>query len=380
MQSPEGGYYSSLDADSEGEEGRFYVWRPEQVKELLDGDEYPVFSRHYGLDRQPNFEGDWHLHTFVGIPDLCRELGISPELAQRRLDGARSKLFEARQGRIPPGRDEKILTSWNALMIKGMARAGRLLQEPTYLDSAFEALDFLRSRLWQNGRLLATWKDGTANLPAYLDDYAFLIEALLEALQARWRRRDLDFCIAVADVMLKHFEDPRLGGFYFTADDHEALIYRPKSLGDDSIPSGNGVAGFVLARLGHLLGETRYLDAAERVLKAAWNSMGQLPYAHCGLLHSLEEHLQPTETLVLRGNADEIGEWQRRAVGYYAPNRLCVAIPGSEQGLPGMLSERPAGGEAVGYLCSGPSCQAPIYDYATLDRELRRGEPVPPPP
>ena len=380
MQSPEGGYYSSLDADSEGEEGKFYVWRPQQVEELLDGDEYAVFSRHFGLDRQANFEDHWHFHTFVDIPELCGELGISPEQAKARLDRARRKLFEARQGRIPPGRDEKILTSWNALMIKGMARAGRLLKKPAYLDSSFKALDFVRSSLWQNGRLLATWKDGTASLAAYLDDYAFLIEALLETLQARWRRRDLDFCLELAEVMLRHFEDQRLGGFYFTADDHEDLIYRPKSLGDDSIPSGNGVAAFALARLGHLLGETRYLDAAEKVLKAAWSNVRQLPYAHCGLLHALEEHLQPTETLVVRGNAEEIEKWQGRAAECYAPNRHCIGIPASEQGLPGLLNERASGAEAVGYLCSGSSCRAPIRDYATLDRELRRSEPLRPPP
>jgi uncharacterized protein YyaL (SSP411 family) len=333
MQFPEGGYYSSLDADSEGEEGKFYVWTPHQVEELLDEEEYAIFSRHYGLDKQANFEGHWHLHTFVAIPDLCGELGISPEQAKRRLDRARRKLFEARQDRIPPERDEKILTSWNALMIKGMARAGRLLQKPSYLDSAFKALDFLRSSLWRNGRLLTTWKGGTANLPAYLDDYAFLIDALLELLQARWRRRDLDFCIELAEAMLKHFEDPQLGGFYFTADDHEALIHRPKSL---------------------------------------------VPYAHCGLLLSLEEHLLPAETLVVRGKAAEIEKWQGRATGHYAPNRLCVAIPASEQQLPGLLNERVPKGDVIGYLCSGSSCRAPIEDYATLDQELRHNEPVPP--
>ena len=224
MQSPAGGYYSSLDADSEGGEGRFYVWTPQQVQALLDGDEYALFSRRYGLDRQANFEGRWHLHTFVGVPDLCDELGISPEQAGRRLDGARSKLFEARQSRTPPGRDEKVLTSWNALMIKGMARAGRGLRQPVYLDSAFKALDFLRSALWQNGRLLATWKDGNANLPAYLDDYAFLMDALLELLQARWRRQDLDFCVELAEAMLLHFEDPQLGG---------VLFYRRRSRSSD---------------------------------------------------------------------------------------------------------------------------------------------------
>ena len=378
MQAPEGGYYSSLDADSEGEEGKFYVWTPDQVEELLDEDEYAIFSRHYGLDKQANFEGQWHLHTFVATPDLCGELGISPEQAKRRLDRARRKLFEARQDRIPPGRDEKILTSWNALMIKGMARAGRLLREPSYLDSAFKALDFLRSSLWRNGRLLATWKGGTATLPAYLDDYAFLIDALLELLQARWRRRDLDFCIELAEVMLKHFEDPQLGGFYFTADDHEALIHRPKSLGDDSVPSGNGIAAFALTRLGHLLGETRYLDATEKLLKMASHNIRQLPYAHCGLLLSLEEHLLPAETLVVRGNAAEIEKWQGRATGHYAPNRLCVAIPASEQQLPGLLNERVPKGDVIGYLCSGSSCRAPIEDYATLDQELKHNEPVPP--
>ena len=186
MQAPEGGYYSTLDADSEGEEGRFYVWTPAEVRDLLGAD-YDLFARRYGLDREPNFEGHHHLHVFATAADLARESSTSEADVLRRLDAARATLLAARARRVRPGRDEKILTAWNGLMIRGMAIAARHLGRPEYALSAERALDFIRATLWRDGRLLATCKDGRAHLNAYLDDYVFLIDAILELLQVRWR-------------------------------------------------------------------------------------------------------------------------------------------------------------------------------------------------
>ena len=370
MQSDEGGYYSSLDADSEGEEGRFYVWTPDQVKPLLTSEEYQVFSRHYGLDKQANFEGHWHLHVYETLEDTAKHVGVKADEANELLALACQKLFRVREERVRPGRDDKVLTAWNGLMIKGMAAAGRRLQRDDLIRSAESALQFIRDKLWQSGRLLATYKDGKAHLNAYLDDYVFLADAVLELLQARWNKQDIEFVIQLADVALDAFEDKTNGGFYFTSNDHETLIQRPKPLMDESLPSGNGVAANVLLRLGHLLGETRYLDAAERTLKAAWDSMQRTPYAHNTLLDALEDYLYPPQIIVLRGKDEPLAQWRQRATRDYAPRRMVVAISDAERELPGLLEQRLPQGEVVAYVCEGHQCLAPVTDYNEFDRIL----------
>jgi len=373
MQSPEGGYYSSLDADSEGKEGKFYVWRPEQVKSLLEADEYRVVSRRFGLDREPNFEGHWHhLHVFAGEVRLSGETGLDVDQVAHLLGSARQKLAAARRLRVPPGRDEKILTSWNGLMIKGMAIAGQVLGQAAWVRSAERALDYIRGNLWREGRLLATARDGRAHLSAYLDDYAFLIDGILALLQARWREGDLNFALELAQVLLDAFEDKEAGGFYFTAEDHEKLIQRPKPMADEAIPAGNGVAAHALGRLGHLLGEQRYLDAAQRTITAGWPALMQLPHAHNTLLTAVEEHLYPPQTIVLRGEPEALRAWHARCTRGYAPRRLTLAIPSTAAALPGLLSERAPRGEVVAYRCEGFQCGAPITEVEALEAELAR--------
>ncbi|MFZ2525627.1 MAG: thioredoxin domain-containing protein, partial [Candidatus Ferrigenium altingense] len=242
MQSPQGGFYSSLDADSEHEEGKFYVWTPEQIASLLSAEEYAVAAIRYGLNQYPNFENrQWNLLVAQPLDAIAQARHLPLEQAEQLLASAQQKLFTARAGRVHPGRDEKILVSWNALMIKGMAHAGRMLDEPAWIVSAQRAADFIRTTMWRNGRLLATCKDGKAHLNAYLDDYAFLLDALLELLQAEFRPADLEFARALADVLLEQFEDTQEGGFFFTSHDHEKLIHRPKPGHDNATPSGNGI-------------------------------------------------------------------------------------------------------------------------------------------
>ena len=375
MQSAEGGYYSSLDADSEGEEGKFYRWTREEVKELLDDTEYRLFARRYGLDSTPNFEHYWYPHVFHDWEELADEFDMDIPHMQATLEQARARLFAAREQRVPPGRDDKILTSWNSLMIKGMAAAGRHLQRADLVDSAYRALDFIRGTLWKNERLLATYKDGKAHLNAYLDDYVFLIDAILELQQARWRDGDLSFAIQLAEIVLAQFEDKQQGGFFFTADDHEQLIDRPKPLGDESTPAGNGVAAQVLLRLGHVLGEHRYIDAAERTLRAAWNSIEQLPYAHDALLLALEETLYPPQIIILRGQGQVLQDWHKRCVTPYAPRRYTLAIPAEAGDLPGLLAERkPATQDIWAYICSGTQCLAPTDSFSGLQEQLATTE------
>ena len=374
MQSPEGGYYSTLDADSEGHEGKFYVWTRDEIRSLLTAAEWEVIAIRYELDGQPNFEGQFHLHAYTDSAAIAGKLNCSEADVIERLESARTKLFTARAPRIRPGRDEKILTSWNGLMIKAMARAGRVFDRADFTVSAEQALDFIQRELFKNGRLLATAKDGKAHLNAYLDDYVFMIEAGLELLQTRWRGSDLDFIRALTEVVLTHFEDRERGAFYFTADDHEPLLQRPKPTADEATPSGNGVAALVLLRLGHLLGETRYLDAAEHILRALQTDIAQHPSAHASLLMAIEEFLDPTQIVVLRGESGPLEAWRRRCGQHYAPWRLTVGIPNGAEALPGMLAARASKGPTTAYVCTGHACQAPATALRELNTVLSANE------
>jgi uncharacterized protein YyaL (SSP411 family) len=374
MQSPEGGYYSSLDADSEHEEGKFYVWTPDQVRALLTADEYAVAAPHYGLDRPSNFEGrHWHLHVAQDLETVSASLGQPPGACERLLAAARGKLFAAREQRIRPGRDEKILSSWNALMIGGMAHAARVFGRADWLASARRALDFIRTRMWQEGRLLATYKDGRAHLNAYLDDHAFLLQALLEVMQADFRSEDLAFAQQLAEALLDRFEDRVAGGFFFTSHDHEQLIQRPKTGHDNATPSGNGVAAFALQRLGHLLGETRYLEATERTLQLYCPQAARNPGGFATLLMALEEQLAPPAIAILRGPEAEVRDWQRRLAGLFLPHTLALGLPGELPGLHPAL-EKPYRQPVNAWVCSGVRCLEPMTDYAELERVCKTEE------
>jgi uncharacterized protein len=371
MQALEGGFYSSYDADSEGHEGKFYVWDRDAVRQVLTQEEYAAFAPYFGLDRPANFEGHWHLHVFKSTEDVATSLGKAVAAIEALLDSGRRKLFALRNTRVWPGRDAKILTSWNALMIGGLAIAARTLDRPELAAAATRALDFIRGTLWRDGRLLATYKDGRAHLNAYLDDYVYLADAVLELQQVRFRSDELVFARELLDVVLEHFTDPD-GGFFFTSDDHETLIHRSKSFGDDATPAGNGIAAFVLQRLGHLLGESRYLAAAEKTLRTAWPVLEKYPQAHMSLLIALEELLNPPETIILRGEATAIEAWRRDLARLYAPRRLVLAVPGDARDLPPALEEKPTRGDAVAYVCRGSVCSAPLESFSELAAHLRQ--------
>jgi uncharacterized protein len=375
MRAADGGFYGSLDADSEGHEGRFYVWSQYEVKALLTPPEYAAFSRRYGLQRPANFDGQWHLYVCDAIDAIAAALGETVRDIAALIGSARAKLLQARNLRVWPARDEKILTAWNALLIKGLAIAARVLHRPDLGEAATAAIDFIHRALWRDGRLLAAYKDGRAHLPAYLDDYAFLADALLELLQTRWRDRDFKFAQALTDVMLAQFEDPNLGGFFFTAADHEQLIHRSKTFSDDSMPSGNAVAASVLCRLGYLLGESRYLAAAERTLQAAWPMLQQYPQAHMSLVNALEELLGPAQMLIIRGDAPQVERWAADLSAVYAPGRMIFAIPRDAAHLPPALAVKEAMADTVAYVCSGMTCSAPLFDLRQIAQELKTGMP-----
>jgi uncharacterized protein YyaL (SSP411 family) len=384
MRDARGAFYSTLDADSEHEEGKFYVWTPEELDTLLTADESRLAKRVFGLTRpgasadasdeprEPNFEHKfWHLARAEQPETAAAALGHDAAHGAALLESARRKLLVAREGRVWPGRDDKALVSWNGLMIGALARAARRLGRPELADAATQAVDFIRAELWAGGRLKATYKDGRARFAAYLDDYAFLANGLLELLQYRWRAADLDFARELADALLAHFEDPR-GGFFFTADDHERLIHKPKPFADEAVPSGNGIAAGVLVTLGHLLGEQRYLDAAERTVRAGYHALQRYPEGHATLLRALEQLLRPPQLVVVRAPEREIASWQRVLHAGYRPDNVAFAIPADAPALPGLLAERTPRGNGVAYVCEGMTCRAPIDDPTALASALEK--------
>ncbi len=366
MRAPGGGFFSALDADSEGQEGRFYVWRRDDVESLLESTEYRVFARRYGLDREPNFEGAWHLHAYVPMDRVAGELSLTRSQAGALLDSARAKLLAARAGRVRPGLDDKILTSWNALMIRGLAIAGRLLDAPQPVEAALGALDFLHAHSWRDRQLFASWKEGAARFPAYLDDHAFLLDALFEVMQSRFRANDLRFACEIADILLERFADRERGGFWFTAEGEDPPLHRPKSFADDAMASGNGVAAKALARLGWLTGETRYLDASEATIRAGFSAISRAPEAHGAMLVALEECLDPVEIVVIRGAAPDMEPWQSALARDYAPRRMVMAIPSETSGLPEALASKQPRDRTVAYVCRGPVCSEPVSSLTAL--------------
>jgi len=360
MQSPEGGYYSSLDADSEYEEGKFYVWTREEMQSLLDPQEQRVVSRHYGFDQPPNFENRyWHLRVVQACDD------------EALLHSAKAKLLAARESRVRPGRDEKILVSWNALAVRGMAHAGRVLGRPDWIASARRAAQFIRASMWRDARLLATYKDGRAHLNAYLDDYAFLVAALLELMQASFDPSDLEFACRLADVLLEQFEDAQDGGFFFTAHEHERLILRPKPGQDNATPSGNAVAACALGRLAALTGEARYARAAQRTVELFFPAMREYPAGYGAMAIALEEQLSPPSLLVLRGQAEALGVWQAELAREFLPGAMVLGIPDGRKGLPAALDKPARPGPVNAWLCRGVTCLEPIGDLVHLKKALK---------
>ncbi|MDE0308543.1 MAG: thioredoxin domain-containing protein [Acidiferrobacterales bacterium] len=377
MQSETGGFYSSLDADTKGMEGQFYVWKTEQIKDILAYEEFKAVDVRFGLRGEPNFEDRWHLSISNSLDVIADRADIAPSEVPLLLDAAIAKLFAARSERTPPGLDDKILASWNGLMIKAMANAGRMIDRPDFIESAHKAAGFVRRCMWKDGRLLATAKDDQARLNAYLDDYVFLADGILELLQARWNTEEFEFAVELIEVVLKHFVDNEYGAFCFTSDDHERLISRTIPTNDDSTPSSNGVAALTLIRLGHITGEQRYIEAADRALRAVQPSALHMPSAFGATLIAIEELVNPSTFIVIRGAQDEISQWARTCAKVGTVNLTVFAIPDDAGELPGLLAEKkPAdNSSAIAYVCSGFRCLAPIDSLDALIESIPRREP-----
>ncbi|MCB1886200.1 MAG: thioredoxin domain-containing protein [Rhodocyclaceae bacterium] len=358
MQSPEGGFHASLDADSDGGEGAFYVWDVDLLRAALPADQAALLDAHYGLEALPNFEQRaWHLQVETPVDEIARSIGLGLGEARARADAARQRLFEVRATRPSPGRDDKVLVAWNGLMIGGLARAGQVLKRPDWIESARRAVDFMRDNLWQEGRLSACWADGVARLDGSLDDHAFLLDGLLALLEAAYRPEDASFAVALADALLAGFEDGEHGGFMMTRHDHAVVLVRPREGRDTSMASGNSVAARALLRLGHLTGETRYLRAGERAVSAWMGAAEKDPTGFSSLQVAAAEMLWPPVTGVVCGAEASLNGWREAVAGCYLPHGVVVCVA-DEQDAPAWLRK---GGESRvnGWVCWGVECLPP---------------------
>ena len=370
MRAPDGGFFSSLDADSDGEEGRFYVWSADEVRRILSAADYALVAPHYGLDLAPNFEGHaWNLRIAETLPDVAARLGVPRKEAQARLGAAKAALLAARGSRVRPGLDDKILTSWNALAIAGLARAARALALPAWADLAVAATDALRRTAWRDGRLSATRKGQQAHLNAYLDDYAFLLAALVELMQTHFRLPDFAWAQVLADVLLDAFEDKARGGFFFTSHDHERLIHRPKPGHDNATPSGTGVAAQALIALGHLAAVPRYVDAGERAVRLHAAALAQSPAGYATLLGALEDTLVPPASVLLTGDPAECADWQRALEARYRPATRIFNVAGVEGLPPAFVKGAPAARSAA-WVCRGTQCLPPLHALSGIESAL----------
>jgi uncharacterized protein YyaL (SSP411 family) len=391
MTSPEGGFYSTQDADSEGEEGKFFVWTPDEVDALLGSGDGPMFRAYFDVTEAGNastgsahgFERKNILHVDHSLEEVAAGLSVTPERLSEAIERGKRILFEAREERVKPGRDDKILTAWNGLMLASMAEAGAVLQRPDYVQAAAQAADFILTRLRDgNGRLLRSYKDGQSKFDAYLEDHAYLADGLLALYQATFDVRWLEEARALADEMLARFWDEESGGFFDTASDHadQSLIIRPKNITDNAIPSGNAVAASVLLQLSVLSGPSTdsepgatYHRHAVETLRLLGGAMARHPRAFGQALSALDVYLASTKEIVIVGDPQEaVTQALLETVhGRYLPNKLLVVASPDQveelsQRIPLLAGRTQIEGAASAYVCENYACQLPVTEPEAL--------------
>jgi uncharacterized protein len=380
MTHPDGGLYSAQDADSEGEEGKFYLWKKNEIESVIDDENVTnIFCEHYGVTQGGNFEGKNILNVRVPIITLAKKYNKTPEQIAQILRDASAKLFAAREERVKPGRDEKILTSWNGLMISGFARGYSVSGDTKYLQAAKNAVNFIENKLASNdGRLKRTFKDGQAKLNAYLEDYAFYVGGLLDLFAANSKQEYLDKSIRYTDFMLQHFWDDKEGNLFFTSDDHEQLISRTKSFYDLAMPSGNSMAASNLLRLYHYTQNNSYLDRAVRIMKAGSQSAAENPFGFGQMLNSIYLYVKkPVEIAVFssddngKTNNSSLVAWLNRQ---FLPGSMIAIVHPRElaklQYYPFFKGREAEGGRETAFVCKDFTCSLPIRSIEELERQL----------
>ncbi len=375
MTDHDGGFYASLDADSEGEEGKFYVWTQAEIEDVLGRDDGEFFCRVYGVTFEGNFEGHNVLNLLGGtLAEQAAASGTDEETLVERLAPLKKRLLDRRAGRIRPGTDDKILTSWNGLMIGAFAQTFQALGRREDLESAVGAAEFVLGHLRRDGRLLVSYREGRAHLNGYLDDYAFLGRGLLDLYEAGFETRFLTESGALAETVLQRFEDPDHGGFFFTSDDHETLLSRNRSLHDGALPSGAGVVVELLLRLASHLDRPDFREAAERTLLAYRPLVGRAPSAYAALLTAATRTVTPPVEVAIRGELDDrataalLATLRKR---YRGSPAIQIAADGEDPGPRAILRGKTSiDGRATAYVCRDYACRAPTEDPQELARQL----------
>ena len=380
MRSPEGGFYSAEDADSEGVEGKFYVWTEQELREILPPDEADLFVRVFHVQRNGNFReeasgeslGTNILYTGKSFADIASEVRLPVKEIESKIDSARFRLFEARERRIHPHKDDKILTDWNGLMIAALARGAQVLGDKAYSDAAEGAVEFLLKKLRKpDGRLLHRFREGEAGVAAHLDDYAFLVWGLIETYEATFDARFLKTALELNKDMIRHFWDQQGGGLYFTSDDAENLIVRNKEVYDGALPSGNAVAMLNLLRLGRFTGEADLEDRAFKLQRGFSQQVRQFPSGYTQFLSAVDFSLGSSHEVVISG-ALGAKEMLNALRSRFSPNQVLVFRPAGQESagidavVPFAKKYAPIDGKATAYVCSGHACKDPTTKVEKL--------------
>ncbi len=370
LRSPEGGFYAARDADSDGEEGRYYTWTPDEVADVLGPERAGPFVRCYDVAPAGNFEGRSILHLPHPIDAVAASLGLPDEGLDALLRDAREALLEARSRREPPARDEKVLTAWNGLALRTLAEAGAALGKPDYVRAAETGAGFVLDALRRDGRLLRVYKDGEARVPAFLEDHAALGNALLSIHEATLDPRWLAEVRWLADRTLTLFYDEEAARFFDTAHDAERLFVRPRDPMDNATPSGNSLALELLGRAGHLFDDARYHEVAQTGMKGESGAMRRFPTAFGRLLSVVDRSLAPPVELAIVGDRTDPRTGDLLAVAFerYQRNLTVTGSGASEdvEGVPLLAGRSPLGGAPTAYLCRGYACELPVTEVGAL--------------
>jgi uncharacterized protein YyaL (SSP411 family) len=371
-----GGFYSTQDADSEGHEGKFFVWTLDEINEALGAEDARLFCVYYNVTERGNFEDKNILNVTRSLEDVAAALKLPSDDARHSIERSRKKLFDIRERRVKPDRDEKILTAWNGLMLASFAEGGAILQREDYLDAARRNANFLLEHLQRDGLLLRTYKDGKAKLNAYLEDYAFFIEALLTLEETTGEIRWLTEALKLTDRMIEEFWDTQNGGFFFTGKSHEDLIVRSKDYFDNATPSGNSVAAAALLRLAVLTDSDDYRSRAVAVLHEIADSARRYPSGFGYALGAVDFYLStPKEIAVIGKDIPSIREFLTEIWAQYLPNKVVAAATPEDQSDSTrlvLLQQKPLVGPATAYVCENYTCKEPATDVQKLRQQLKR--------
>jgi uncharacterized protein len=371
----EGGFYATQDADSEGEEGKFFVWTTAEINRLIGEEDSEIFCRIYDVSEQGNFEDKNILHPILTIEQASKLFRKDRSEIEALVANAKQKLFTEREKRIKPFRDEKIIAAWNGLTLSGLAEAIKVSNNRACVEAVKRTIEFIFAKMFRDGFLMHTYKEGQAKLLAYLDDYAFVAMGLLDVYEAIFDRSVLDRSIELTNILVREFWDEKDGAFFYTGKSHEQLISRTKPAFDGSIPSGNAMATQLLLRLFHITGDDDYRKRAEKVLRSYYDAMESQPFGFAHMLCALDFYLNKPKEVVLVGKRSEpeTAALVQEIHKHYLPNKVLQLVDPNEsleKISPLLQGKSQIGGKLTVYVCSDSTCSAPLTNWAELKQLL----------